>query len=275
MGSRSVFAAVGVVFALVLVGCESSDGRSVGARTPTTMRAGHGATTTGAPVGTTEPVTTTSAPTALDQLAPFVTAARTLDGQLRAAATAINGAGPPWHTIPASVTNAVNAAATGPAEHALPAGMPASVAQPALLVLSDLESRSASLKDFGRSYEATILDEPMQQRLRANLGFGAVAANDFAADLAALEAAARSTPAFTPAAADSRAGAELAVLEYYVVLENNGCDAHGGARMTTLPRIVWQPGTMPDGTSSDGTIATLPFSATWTNGAWSVVIFAC
>ena len=114
-----------------------------------------------------------------------------------------------------------------------------------------------------------------QRHWLEGLGHGADAAAHFDADLAALEAAARATPPFTPAAVDSRAAAETALLESFVHLANQGCDSRGGSRITSLPAIVWQPTVIPGGPRGDGTIDTIPFSATWTNGTWSVFINAC
>jgi hypothetical protein len=148
--------------------------------------------------------------------------------------------------------------------------------QPTVLVLSDLVSRRAAMDDFaGRYPVGADLDDVTQQRLLENLGQGADAAAHFSSDLTALEAAAHGAPAFTPAAPDSRAAAEIAVLAADVQMSNYGCDGHGGTRITSLPAIVWQSGAMPDGTKIDGTVETVPFRATWTNGDWLVVIYAC
>jgi hypothetical protein len=256
--SRSAFGITAIALAAALAGCGSSDGQS------------------SAPAGSSVATSTAAAAGALRQFAPFLTAARTLDGQLHTAATAINGSGPPWRTVPESVKNAVEAAALAPMERALPAGMPEPLVKPAILVLSDLVSRRGAMKGFTVDYLAGAeLGDHEQQSFLQGLANGAVAAAHFSGDLAALETAARSAPAFTPAAPDSRSAAELAVIARDVELDNFGCDTSGGSRMTSLPTIVWQPVEMSGGGRGDGTVDTIAFSATWTNGAWSVVLDAC
>jgi hypothetical protein len=72
-------------------------------------------------------------------------------------------------------------------------------------------------------------------------GHGAAAAEHFGVDVAALEKAARTAPAFVLATPDSRGAAELAVLARYVHKLNYGCVNTGGARISSRLAIVWLP----------------------------------
>jgi hypothetical protein len=237
------------------------------------------ATDTAAPHSEASPVADDpgSPATATAALAGFFAASRTLDGQLRAAATAINGAGPPWPTIGDQVRTVVRDAEITPAATAIPAGMPDRLRQTVLVVYSDLVSRRQAMASFThlRDSEPSLTDD----MLLAELGNGHAAALRFDRDLRALELLASSTPAFTVAPNDSRARAEVLLLIAYVDGLNGGCDGRGGEIVTELPSIVWEPITTETYTA-DGGIGfgdeLFHFTAVPDlDGTWQVALNAC
>lgn len=204
--------------------------------------------TTTSPARPTE--TTTPRATALPQLRPFIAAATRMDQQLHVAARAINAAGPPWKTISPTLTSTVMAADIHVIDRALPAGLPDELRRATLTVYSDLSSRRAAMESFTIAHTAAEYDPSYNhwgpEQLLAELGRGAAAARRFDADLARLEAVARSTHAFTRAAASSRATGERLLLIDLVHKANWGCDARGGGVVTDLPRIRWTSATTGD-----------------------------
>ncbi len=245
-----------------LAGC----GTGVRHAAPTTT-----APTTAAPT-TTAPTTTRPGPSAYDQLAAFVGAARHVDARLSEAAVLINGAGPAWTSpVPSPVSAAVEAADPRPAAAAIPAGLPVELLRRTILVYSDLASRWYAMRWFGT--EGFPYAEPaaaMQEELLRALANGAPAAARFASDLDGLVAAARSSPPVAIAAPTSRAAADLLLLVQFTNGVNGGCASTGGAVVATLPDIVWAA---HDGVS--GTIAGVDFDAHVADGTWQVTIHAC
>jgi hypothetical protein len=153
-----------------------------------------------------------------------------------------------------------------PGVEAIPAGLPAELLQPVILVASDLSSRRAAMKTF--SWEGPVSSG---RDLLDELSGGHAAAERFADDLAHARAAAADHAAIQVAAHGSRAAAELAILVQYIHLANNGCDSRGGAVVETLPTIVWQSDTA-------GTIGEhgLGFEVTLLpDGTWQVLLNAC
>ena len=182
------------------------------------------------------------------------------------------GPGHRGRSVIASVGDAVTAADLAPVERALPAGMPAPLLQPAVLVFSDLVSRPrrherlrAGLQRAPRAPSRRPTRTPRRSATGWRASVTERARRRTSTPISPhWNAAARATPPFTPAAADSRAAAETALLESLVLKANEGCDARGGSRITSLPAIVWQPTVDPR--RSEGRRARsggTPFSATW------------
>jgi hypothetical protein len=207
-------------------------------------------------------------PGAVEALAPFLSAAATMDGQLHAAAEAINGAGPPWDAVTDEVAGAVEAADPAVVAATIPAGLRHDLLGAVVLVYSDLASRRAAMQSFAH---AGTVDEPANVLL-AELGNGHEAATRFESDLAAARSLAESTPPVVVAAPDSRAAAELLLLVQYVDKANVGCDSRGGGVVTELPTITWTG-------DSGGTIGrpsmTIEFQATLGPDGYHVEIMAC
>jgi hypothetical protein len=236
------------------------------------------ATTTAAPTTqpapratTVEPTTTEPVqPSAADTLAPFFAAAATMDQQLRDAATAINGAGPPWDTVTEELASTVRAADIDAVAATIPAGLPHDLLEAVMLPYSELSSRSAAMKSF--SYTRTP-DDPYQDDLLGELANGHEAAQRFDGDLAAARALAASLPPVTPAAYDSRETAELLVVLDMVNKGNFGCDSRGGAIFDDIPPVSWTSDT--GGYIGTGESA-IEFSATLgPDGQWEAYIIAC
>jgi len=239
--------------------------------------------TTGTSVDTTattstETTATTAAPaaSAIDGLAPFLTAAADLDVRLHEAATAINGAGPPWTDVPTAVAEKVAAADVVPVGRTVPAGLPPDLWQGTILVYSDLVSRRAAMQSFTYAGPAG----PSSERLMLDLAQGQAAAERFDGDFAALNSRAAAAPPFEPGRSDDRATAEVLLLVRYTDMANFGCDSRGGWVATEPPPIVWSEEDPPDwmepGWQHHGTIGTIEFSANLrADGTWEVQIWAC
>jgi hypothetical protein len=271
-------AAVAVlVTAVIVVWLNRGEDMATTATAPstTTPAASAEQTTTEAPTTTERPTTTVGA-SAADALQPFFAAATTLDTQLHAAATAINGGGPPWTGVSQEMADAVQAAALEPVAATVPAGLSRDVLQSVILVYSDLSSRRHAMASF--SSAPNLPYEPIDPL--AELANGHAAAVRFDDDLADLRSLAESTPPVTVAPPDSRAAAEALIYVQYVELTNGGCDSRGGAVFTRLPALDWTPST-PDSPDIgipewDGHVGGIEFSANYNpNGVWDIVIWAC
>ena len=252
------------VLVVVLVGRDGDDKTTTaqGRTTSTTTTSEATTTTTAAP--TTQP----ASPSEADTLEDFFSAAATMDQQLHAAATAINGIGPPWPSVSEQVASTVSAAELEPVTGTIPAGLPHDLLQSVILVYSDLTSRRAAMESFAHAHPP---DEPQYRDLLEELGNGHTAAERFDADLTEARALAAAQPPVTAATPDSRATAELLVLFDYVHKANFGCDSRGGAVITHLPTITWQ-------TDTGGTIGEhgMTFEATLgPDGHWAAYIIAC
>ncbi|HEX2362047.1 MAG TPA: hypothetical protein VHI11_08260 [Jiangellaceae bacterium] len=281
-GGRRSLVIVAVVVTVAII---------VSATTLLALRDGQEPAPSGAPAPpspvVTDPVTTTPTPTAnqpsavLD-LATFLSAAATLDGQLHEAAAAINAAGPPW-VITETVARKVLAGDLEPVARVIPAGLPPDLLRSVILVYSDLASRRAAMQSFASAHD----DNPRRERdaeWLAELANGHEAATRFDADLAATRSLAAATPPIAAVPADSRLVAEKLLLVQFVEKGNFGCNARGGAVLTELPVIIWVPPSWnPD---ADGTIggrnagtedgAGIDFTADFgPDGGWHVEITAC
>jgi len=223
-------------------------------------------------VVTTTPTAAPSEPSAIDALAPFLSAAATLDGQLKEAAAAINRSGPPWTTnVGPEVARLVKAAELEPVAQTIPAGLPPDLLRSVILVYSDLASRRGAMTAF--EYEPP---SPFTGTLLSELGLGHAAAARFDADLAATRALAAATPPIADVPPDSRLVAEKLLL-IQDVNRSNFCNERGGAVFTSLPEITWgAPSWNPN---ADGTIGrpgfTIDFTAEFRDGTWEVYIIAC
>ena len=281
------FAAFLLLLALVLTSCGTAGttARNIPSTSATTKPSTDStATTAPTTITTVSPTTTTTrpAPSAYDQLAPFVSAAQTMDGQLRTAADLINSAGPPW-TQPDSggqIRTAIEPLTTtglSAVAKTIPAGLPNDLLRPTLLVYSDLASRSYAMRLFGFPGPSSPSDTQLQTQLLQSLAHGAPAAARFASDLNALVSAARAAPPITVAASTSRQAAYVLLLVADTNLANGGCGGTGGAIATRLPSIDWTPDPAID---ADGTLnwpdgGKMYFIAHLVNGSWQVVPIAC
>ncbi len=258
-------AIAGIVLALGTIVLVRDDGdNATTTAAPTTQPA---PSTTSPSATTVEPTTTQPVqPSSADTLAPFFAAAETMDQQLRDAAAAINGAGPPWDTVSEELASTVRAADIDAVTATIPAGLPHELLDAVMLPYSELSSRRAAMKSF--SYTRTP-DDPHQYDLLAELANGHEAAQRFDGDLAAARALAASLPPVTPAAYDSRETAELLVILDMVHKSNFGCDSRGGAISTDIPTATWTSDT-------GGYLGSDEFTATLgPDGQWEAYIIAC
>jgi len=261
-----VVLALAAATALLVPACGKQAGPAATNTTTTTL-----ATTT---TTTVVPTTTTTAatPSPAPQLAAFIDAANALDAKLKAAAAAINGAGPPWPMVSGSVAAAVQAADVDALARTIPAGMPDALRTKTFVVYSELVSRRYAMNEFAFTRDAVLVEE--QPFLLRSLGFGHEAAVRFPADVAALAALAHATPPFAAAPASSHDAAEVALTALFVRKVNGGCGNTGGSILTALPAISWQPGDNL-GQHFDGRINDVPFVAVFRAGTWDVQIWAC
>ncbi|WP_157985289.1 hypothetical protein [Lentzea terrae] len=233
-------------------------------------------TTTGQTTATSTITATTNRPSAVEDLAAFLSAAASLDKQLHDAAAAINAAGPPWAGIGPEVARLVTAADLAPAARAIPAGLPHDLQQSVILVYSDLASRRNAMNSFETTPPGPPHDST--KTLLRELGNGHAAAARFDADLAATRAIAAQTPPIAAVPKDSRLVAETLLRVQYVDIANRGCDSRGGVLFTELPEIRW--GVVAWNPDGDGAIgrgdAAVDFTADLRpDGTWAVQIMAC
>lgn len=283
-GRRREVVVVAAVAVLVLVTAAivvwwnlgGEDTTTATAPSTTAPPAGAEQTTTEAPATTERPTTTTGAPSAADALEPFLTAAATLDTRLEAAATAINGGGPPWSEVTSDMASAVQGADLEAVAKTVPAGLPHDLLQAVILVYSDLSSRRHAMESF--TYPSA--HPRTTSELLTELGYGHAAADRFDDDLADLRSLVGSAPPVGVVSSDSRAAAEALLYVQFVELANGGCDSRGGAVFTELPPLDWNASTpaSPDiGIPEwDGHVGGIEFSADHNpNGTWDIVIWAC
>lgn len=258
---------VGAVSLVWLGGDDGGDDTTAG-EAPTTVAPSTDATSEPGTQGSVTTAPPANQPGAAEALAPFLSAAATMDGRLHAAAEAINGAGPPWDAVTDELAGTVQAADPAAVAAAIPAGLPHDLLESVVLVYSDLASRRAAMQSF--AYAGTVY-EPTDVLL-AELGNGHDAATRFEADLAAARSLAESSPPVAVAAPDSRAAAELLLLVQYVDKANVGCDSRGGGVVTELPVITW---TSDRGGTIGTPSMTIEFQATPGSGGYQVEIMAC
>ena len=271
---------VGVLAAAVALGaCSSSSNSS--AKTTTSGPTSTVSTTT---ISTPSSVTATTGPSAATDLASYFAAAGDVDGRLRSAAVAVNGAiGTTQVTVDQSTLDAIAASDPSRAALGIPAGLTPLVLLPVLTVQSDLVSRYSSLRGFrlnlanpGQPHTFPISDANVHAVL-ACLRVGGPAAAAYSKDLAAARSAAVNAPPVVSAEPASRAAADLAIRLEDIKLLNQGGAGCGGSRVTRLAPITWHHvgPAQGDGRSWDGDIAGVLFAATYQAGhGWSVVLHA-
>ncbi len=267
-----------VVVTAVLVLRDDEGQTGPGPAAPATRSSGPTASPTQEPSSSPTEEATQGQPSAADALAPFFAAVDRLDDQLHTAAAAINATGPPWERISADVAGKVRAADLSPVSGAIPAGLPGDLQQSVILVLSDLASRRMAMESF--TIVAPVLPDDSDAahqtnaQLLAELQNGHAAAVRFDDDLAATHALAAADPPIAPVPNRSRLRAEVLVLAEYVRVANAGCDARGGAVVTTLPRVTWR--SVPEVPEAEGTVDGIEFNADLrADGTWKVYLFAC
>lgn len=219
--------------------------------------------------GPTQPPTAPpSTPSAANDLAGFFKEATYADTRLRTAAAAYNADlgpdGMPRNSRDAGITIAI--AKPLPAADAIPANLPPALLRATLAVLNDLDVRWRALQI-----------QPDRASTLECLRNGTAAAKRFPKDLAAARTLAAATPPIRPAAANSRPAEEVAVRIADLFLNNGGCGSCGTAPFGGLQPIVWKktPATSSQ-PASDGTIRTIPFTATYDGThSWTVVLNAC
>lgn len=240
----------------------------LGSCSPTRPQAAPGRTST----------TTIAHPSAAGQLAPFVSAARALDGRLRAAAALVNGSiHSTGASFDASTVQAVHRADPQPVAAAIPSGAPPALLQPVLLVYAGLSSRRAAFNWITEGTRPAA--DPDYPRMMQCLRNGAGPASAFERDMAALQRVAAATEPFLPAAPDSRSAEELAVRIEWIQLGNNGCGSCGGFVPDAWATVTWAPSPTQD-TSAFGPVAGningLNFTATYrADSRWEIVLQAC
>ena len=270
------------VGALALVSVLSCTSTSTVSPTPST--ASPTASTASPTASTASPTTTVTAEGALVE---FADAARAADARLRHAAELINGSiRPDAIVVDERTAAAVLATDPSPVAAAIPAGMPPRLLLPVLTVYSDLVSRSAAMGFFkiAKTYpRASSAGQgfPDAAFVLGCLKHGAPAAHRFGADLAAVSAAARSTPPLTAVRPASLASADLAVRLASIELRNNCSDECGGYVATTLASIVWDHAastatTRSGSIANEGADGRIRFTATYSpRGGWTVHLAAC
>ncbi len=276
---RLVGVAALVVVALVAgaVAVVALAGGHDGNRVSTVTSVPHPTTTSIAPTTTSAAPTTTVAPTRTtpteaDVLAPFFRQAGQTDRLLKTAAAAVNAdLGPTTVTFRPSTMAAVAAANPTPVAASIPAGLPPALLRSMLVVFSELVSRYDSIGS-----ECVIAGSQTRAELAQRDCFvkGAPAAARFPADLAAARTLAATVARVAPAAASSRAAAEVS-LQVDVIYENNGgCAATGGFIVSDLAPVIWKASGPP--VHSDGTVAGMPFQATYNpSSGWTTRLLVC
>ena len=263
----------GAIFAgLVIVFARGSDDGPVSTDATTTVAEPATTATTTTTTTIAEPATTTTtsiARSAADDLAAFFSRAAESDRALKAAAASVNASITENEMVVDQTTvDLVEATRSGiqAVKAAVPAGLEPDLLRATLPVFSDLVSRSYAMSaSVGRDlpYALQCLE----------IGSGPAAAR-YPADLAALQALARSSPPVEMVAPDSRAAEyvalHLAMIEHY----NGCCEGCGGSIVTELAEITFvdNPPVDPEtGRRADGYIYDeFPFQADYDAGTgWS------
>lgn len=264
---------VAALLLLAALAAACGSGSAPPSSTPGSSTLGVTATSaTAAPGDTKASATTasTSAPSAADDLAPFLAEASRADTRIRAAAVLVNadlGSGPTIQYRSTTVA-AIQAARPVAAATAIPTGLPPELLRQTLLTYSDLTAR------------ANAFDQVSSERtfVLGCLGHGRAPAARFASDLAATRISAAASPRIHRAAPDSRAAAELA-LRIEQIDHMNACSGTcGGMIRTQLATVTWHrtAPVAPGSITPDGTIDGIAFAVRYQAGkGWDVAINAC
>lgn len=279
---RTRAGAVCLVVVLAL-GVGACGGGAPPAPAPTTS-ASTTPTTTPTPTPTTAPTPTpteTPAPTptasAADDLAAFVEAARAADTRLRAAAALINGSVRSTAVVvDARTVEAVDASHPWAVVATIPAGMPPELLRAVLTTYSDLVSRHRAMSRVAQVGVGTFpRGEYNADDILTCLPNGSPAAARFAADLAAVERLAGSTPPLPGTDPASQEAAEVAVRVAAIGLFNGGCDTCGGYVATEPAPLTWDDAAS-GATTRTGTVSEITFTATYAaDDGWAVHLQAC
>jgi hypothetical protein len=269
---RTVLTLVAVV--LAAAGCGGEAG-TFGTTPPETTASTGGATTTVASTTTSSPTTsavatTTSAvvtttspapvPTAADALAAFFAAAEELDADIRAAAVLFNaGFDADAGTLDPGVAPVVEALDAVPLAALIPGGLSAEVEAAVLRVFADLDGRVSALAGGVR-----ILGYPDVEWAVDCLTGAGPAATRFPDDLAVARARAAQEPAPT-ASPDSPEAGILAVRLAAIHSMNWGCESCGVVDYDAPLPVDWE----------GRTVSGVQFEATFEDGAWDILIWAC
>lgn len=289
---------------LVVLGVTACSGASPGAPSTSApvVTGAPSSPTVAAPPPAPSPASAPTSPTAPPStsaqrdLAAFVDAAAELDRRLRATASLVNAG---IHADAVVVDGPTAAAVQGltltAVASAVPAGLPPELMRPVLTTYSDLASRAQAMSSFrvaDRTYSRVAPEGaagPAEgEQMVACLANGTVAAQRFAADLAAVVTAARSTPPVPAVDAASLARAELQVRLAEIGSRNGGCGACGGYVATRLSTIQWddaatsaatRTGTiLPEASAGPGAADPdgVSFTAVYSPGTgWTVMLNAC
>jgi len=206
----------------------------------------------------------------------FFAAARADDARIHAAARAVNREiGPTSVHFSRATLDAVKASAPDRTARALPAGMDADLLRTAMIVYSELATRSAALNVLGIGTEVQPRTNPDVVRFFDALRRGSLVARAYPADLAAARALAAATPPIARARPDSRAAAELAI-RLAVVKLANGCNGGNAPVLRQLVPTVWKTTVTSDGRRHDGSIGGLAFHVAYAAGSgWTVGLDVC
>ncbi len=229
--------------------------------------------------------TTTIARTAVDDLADFFAATAELDGQLKTAAAAINAGMTETHVVVDPTTVELVLAARQQIDEvnaSIPAGMEPELLRAALLVYSDLVSRTYAMKGWSTPPPHSGSDPiPLHETdVLACLSNGSTAAARYPGDLAALRSLARSTPPVT--ARRRLPGGRRPRGPPSSIVNTNSCrDLCGGYIATELADIRFEKSPTVDPQTSDRTDGYIgrdphgiPFQTDYEAGVgWTVEIF--
>jgi hypothetical protein len=205
--------------------------------------------------------TTTRGPSAADSLLGFFEAARELDGAIGIAADLFNqGFDDEALTLDPEVFPLIETLDAGPVGAMIPPGLSPELEAAALAVFADLDSRIASLHGAARVVNAGDLGWILDC-----LANGGYSKSRFEGDYdRALALAAEEPPPTAPP--DSVEGGILAVRIAAIRSMNAGCDSCGGVAYDTPIEVDWEGGVVAGGPE---------FGASFDNGAWEILIYAC
>lgn len=227
-----------ILMVVLLAGC----GQATGTTTSTAPTSASVAPSPSAVATTVEP--TQSAPTAADDVAAFVAAARATDTALRDAEQAIGTlTAQPHFVVDQPVADLARAA--GPALDstwlALPPGAPDPLLEAAVRVAGGLEVRLDAIEGFSSTWSSDDLapDGELSRALDC-LDNGRVPAAGFADDVQALLTQASATAPVPSVAPDSAEALRISVIATWLHLENTASLACGGAgSYGSMPVVTW------------------------------------